>query len=101
MFSDAACNEISDLFNRADIVLPKKTKNGIKDENIIPMIRSIQVDRAGERELILNTVICCQNPALNPMQIVNAISTYLPHLTPEFSCCLRQEIYDSDEVIFR
>ena len=99
--SDFAVNEIKGLFERTDLVLPKKTKNGIKDENILPMIRSIRIARAGEEELILEAVICCQNPTLNPAQLVNAIATYLPHLTPVFTHCLRQEIYDNDEMIFR
>jgi radical SAM-linked protein len=98
---DDAIDEIRKLFIRDDVVLPKKTKNGIKDENIIPMIRNILAYRGGEQEVILNAVICCQNPTLNPMQLVNAIASCLPHLKPTFSYTIRQEIYDNDEVIFR
>ena len=51
--------------------------------------------------LELNARICCQNPTLNPAQIVAAIQLYLPDYTPDFTKCSRLEIMDAQEEIFR
>ena len=88
------------LFDRPSLIVPKKTKSGIQDQDIIPMIRSLQV-KAGERELILEALVCCQNPTLNPMQLTAAITRELPELTPDFAYCTRLEIFDTKEQIFR
>ena len=51
--------------------------------------------------VLLRTRICCQNPTLNPAQLVSAIEKYLPEYVPDFSKCSRVEIYDANEEIFR
>ncbi len=98
---ECAENEIKSLFARESIIVPKKSKNGIQDQDIIPMIKSIDVIVAGEKELVLDCVVCCQNPTLNPMQLVAAINLYLPELTPSFSKCKRVEIFDGNHTVFR
>ena len=65
------------------------------------MIRRLDVIQTGEKSLEMDALICCQNPALNPMQLPLAIATYLPELAPDFSKCCRLEIYDKQEKIFR
>lgn len=92
---------IKDLFTQKSLLVPKKSKNGVQNQDIIPMIRSIDVNLAGEKCLEIDVLISCQNPALNPMQLPLAISTYLPDFAPDFSKCCRLEIYDKQENIFR
>ena len=96
-----AVAEIEALFQRDSLVVQKKTKSGLQDQNIIPMIRFLQIKQETEREICLEAVICCQNPTLNPAQISLAINNYLPALAPDFSKCFRIEIYDHDETVFR
>ena len=93
--------KIRQLFACEEIIVPKKTKNGIQDQNIIPMIRRIEVNQRDENEIVVHAQICCQNPTLNPMQIPLAIQNYLPELTPSFVKCARLEIYDENEKVFR
>lgn len=93
--------EIQKLFSRDALTVQKKTKSGPRDQDVIPMIRSLTVERAGESTLHLEALICCQNPTLNPMQLSMAISEYLPELKPNFCKCRRLEIYDKEETIFR
>ena len=93
--------KIRQLFACEEIIVPKKTKNGIQDQNIIPMIRRIEVNQRDENEIVVHALICCQNPTLNPMQIPLAIQNYLPELTPSFVKCARLEIYDENEKVFR
>ncbi|MBE6926734.1 MAG: DUF2344 domain-containing protein [Ruminococcaceae bacterium] len=97
---DGAEDAISALFRRESLVVPKKGKNGIIDQDIVPMIRRITV--AGEgRCIVLTALICCQNPTLNPMQLASAVERYLPEFSPDDVTCQRLEVYDSSEVIFR
>ena len=88
------------LFARQELIVPKKTKNGVQDQDIIPMMRALEVT-AGEQEILLNALVCCQNPTLNPMQLTAAIAREIPEMTPDHSVCLRLELYDTNEKIFR
>ena len=93
-------NGIRALFTRESLTVTKKGKNGPTQQDIIPMIRRLDV-RAEEREITLEALICCQNPSLNPMQLHEAICVYLPEIKPDFAKCVRLEIYDADEEVFR
>ena len=92
---------VRELFARDSVVVEKKGKNGITQQDIIPMIRSIEVIPIGDQELRLHAVVCCQNPTLNPMQLAAAIELYVPNCKPDFVKCSRVEVYDMNETIFR
>ena len=96
-----AMTEIQNLFAQDEVVVEKKSKNGIKEENIIPMIRSLVVSAADSNTLELKARVCCQNPTLNPMQLSAAIEKYLPHCKADFVRCRRVEVYDTNETVFR
>ena len=96
-----ACARIQELFCRDKLTVSKKTKSGVQDVDIIPMIRRIAVVQEDENTLCINALICCQNPSLNPMQLCAAIETYLPELKSDFIKCSRQEIFDANETVFR
>lgn len=96
-----ALEKLQALFARESVMVMKKTKNGMQEQNIIPMIKHINVRPAGENELVLDVMVCCQNPTLNPAQLVAAICEYLPELKPDFSRCCRLEIMDQNENVFR
>ena len=96
-----AVSRIQNLFSQPEVLVEKRSKNGVKDENIIPMIRSLSVSETDENTLELTARVCCQNPALNPNQLTAAIEKFLPELAPDFSSCRRVEIYDTEEKIFR
>ena len=92
---------IASLFARSEVTVEKKSKNGPTEQDIIPMIRSLEVLPISEQELRLHGVVCCQNPTLNPMQLSAAIEKYLPEMKPDFVKCSRVEIFDTNEAIFR
>lgn len=92
---------LQDLFGRESLIVPKKGKNGAQEQDIIPMLKKVAFLTAGEGELVLDCVVCCQNPTLNPMQLVAAIELHLPELKPNFAKCRRIEIFDADNNIFR
>lgn len=96
-----AADAITALFAKSEVLVPKKTKSGVQDQNIITMIRQMHIKVTGEKVLTIDALICCQNPTLNPAQIPLAVAMYLPELKPTFSKCSRVEIYDINENVFR
>ena len=94
-------SSLLELFGRETLIVPKKSKNGMQEQDIIPMLKKIEIIEAGEKELVLDCVVCCQNPTLNPMQLVAAIELHLPEFRPSFAKCKRLEIYDTDGNVFR
>ena len=97
----SAQQKLCELFARESVVVSKKTKNSMQEQNIIPMIRHLAVRQLSDKELCLDAIVCCQNPTLNPSQLVVAICAYLPELKPDFSRCSRNEILDQNEKVFR
>lgn len=90
----AAADEIRQLLSRESLIVQKKTKNGVQDQDIIPMIRSF-VLQSDSNTVTVDAVVCCQNPTLNPMQIVEAVRNYLPDYAPDFAVCCRMELFDT------
>lgn len=93
--------QLQNLFSRPELIVEKKGKNGMTQQDIIPLLRKLVLNRASDREVEMIALHCCQNPALNPMQLSAAIGKYLPELSPDYVRCIRQEIFDADETIFR
>ena len=93
--------KLKELFSREMLTVEKKGKNGTVQQDIIPMIRSIDLRQLDENTIAVFARICCQNPTLNPAQIPAAISLYLPEYAPDFAKCRRIEVYDNDGNVFR
>ena len=98
---ETAETALQELFSRQEVIVEKRTKNGPKMENIIPMIRKLSVVREDDHVLSLHARVCCQNPTLNPMLLHTAIENYIPELQPDFVKCSRVEVYDTNENVFR
>ena len=98
---NVAAERIQELFCRESLVLPKKTKNGMQDQDIIPMIKRISTGFDGAHTIVIDALICCQNPTLNPAQLLLAIESHLPDYKPDSTQCRRIEIYDINENVFR
>ena len=92
---------IRELFSRKELFVEKKSKNGPTEQDIIPMIKKLEVSAVDSRVIRLSVRVCCQNPSLNPMQLPAAIARYLPAFTPDFSKSARVNLYDINEHIFR
>ena len=96
-----AKEQIEALFAQEEVIVEKKGKNGVTEQNIIPMLRSLSVEQVSGGELELRAKVCCQNTTLNPMQLSAAVTKYLPALAPDFVSCRRVEIYDTKNEVFR
>ena len=99
--SQEGVDALGSLFAEKELIVPKKGKNGIVDQDIIPMIRSLEVTQEDAHTISLNSVICCHNPTLSPGQLVSAIERYLPQWIPDFFRCYRMELFDTEDAVFR
>ncbi len=97
---DGAEDAIRQFFAQPSLIAPKKTKSGMQDQDIIPMIRCMEIT-AGENTLQMHARFCCQNPSLNPMQLAAAVSIHLPQFRPDHASCIRTELFDIKEKVFR
>lgn len=93
--------KLDTLFKEATLVVEKKSKNGLTNTDIAPMLHSMNVRAAGKQCAVLEAVVQAQNPPLNPDLLVKAIETYLPESAPDFAKSRRVEIYDANFVVFR
>ena len=98
---EGAVSAIEGLFASQEVIVEKRTKNGPKMENIIPMIKNFTLEQTDGSSLQIRARVCCQNPSLNPMQMVAAIEQYLSRWKPNFVTCRRVEIFDGEEKLFR
>lgn len=96
-----AADAIKALFVQNSLLVPKKTKSGMQDQDIIPMIRRLNVSQSSANEIQLDAVVYCQNPSLNPAQLALAVELHLPEYKADFFKCKRIEIYDESETVFR
>ena len=94
--------KLQELFSREEVLVEKKTKAGnVVDQNIVEMIKSMEVEQVDENTILLKARICCQNPTLNPAQLHGAIVRHMPEMKPDFVKSERIELYDQEGNIFR
>lgn len=93
--------KLQDIFSQDSILVEKKTKKGMAETDIKPMIRSLELSRLSDQELQLETVICAQNPSLNPQYLMKAVERHLPECVPDFYQAHRLEVYDENMNVFR
>ena len=98
--SDAA-EKLGALFSRPSLSVEKKGKNGVSEQDIIPLLGRLELRQEDQNTLTLLARVHCQNPALNPMQLLAAVERYLPELAPSFCRCRRVELYDENGNLFR
>ena len=96
-----ASEKLRALFSRPSLSVEKKGKNGISEQDIIPLFGRLELRQEDQNTLTLLARVHCQNPALNPMQLLAAVERYLPQLAPSFCRCRRVELYDENGNVFR
>ena len=92
---------IGQLFARESLLVEKKSKNGMVEQDIRPMICSMAVSQSDSNTLMLDARICAQNPSLNPDLLAKAIAVHLPQYAPDFARSTRVEVFDREGEVFR
>lgn len=95
-----AAKQIEALFHGDSVIVEKRTKRGMEEADILPMIHNLSVSEQG-KNVLLTARISAQNPSLNPSLIIAAIERYLPQYAPDFDRCRRVEVYDENGTVFR
>ena len=96
-----AAGSLRALFSQPSLPVQKKSKNGVSEQDIIPLLNRVELEQADENTLTLRARVRCQNPALNPMQLIAAVDRYRAELSPDFCRCRRVEVYDENGNVFR
>ena len=92
--------QIEALLEQPPLVVTKKTKRGLEETDIRPLLKKYELVPE-EHCLKLLCTVCAQNPGLNPLLLADAVERYLPDCRPDFVKCRRLEIFDSNGEIFR
>ena len=98
---EQAAKAIAKLFRQEQLLVERKSKNGPVEQDIRPMIRSMEVFQPDAHTVVLEAMVCAQNPALNPDLLAKAVGKYLPDMAPDFAKSERLEIYNREELLFR
>lgn len=96
---EAALDNLKNLFEQPSLIVEKKGKNGVTEQDIIPMIRAIAFSQM-DNCIVVKARVCCQNPTLNPMQIHAAIVKYAAQYAPDFVKYRRISVLDEQEKPF-
>ena len=96
----ADADKIKSLLSQETLIVEKKTKRGIEETDIRPMVKAFEVS-TNEQAAVIRCTVCAQNPSLNPMLLVSAIERYLPECRPDFVTCRRLELLDAQGEVFR
>jgi len=99
--SEETAAAVAALFEREELSVEKKSKKGMTTVDIKPMIRYLKVTRQSEQELLLDAVVCAQNPSLNPALLVSVVEAYLPDCKPDHAVIRRMEVLREDSTPFR
>lgn len=96
-----AVDQLKAVFSQPSIIMEKRNRNGVSKQDIIPLIKKLEIIAEDDHVVRMDATVCCQNPAMNPMQLVTAIKMCMPEWKPDFAHCCRHEIYNVDGSIFR
>ena len=97
---EGAAERIDALLNGASLTVEKRTKRGVGEADIRPMIKETSFAVESGR-IILTVRINAQNPSLNPALLTAAIERYLPQDKPDFVRYRRLEVFDDSGEVFR
>lgn len=89
------------LFSEKSLVISKKTKKGIGQTDIIPLISEITFTPIDRERIMMYTVLHAQDPALNPAHIYEAVRQRLPECEPDFFRYKRVSFLDKNFKVFR
>lgn len=95
-----APEQVAALFAQPALLVEKKTKNGPAQVDIRPLIRELTVQPCADG-LLLQALLCAQNPGLNPELLAAALRTHLPACAPDFARVMRLEVLDAAGEPFR
>lgn len=92
---------LASLFQSKELIITKKSKRGLVETNILPLISQITFSLENKGQINVSTVLKAQNPSLNPDYLITAMRTHIQTDAPDFAAFKRIELYNSAHEIFR
>lgn len=92
---------IRKMLERESLIVVKHSRKGDTETDARPLLKDYSLKRANDNTLILEVLVCAQNPSLNPQLLADAVQAYCPGAAADFSYVRRLEIYDAAGEIFR
>lgn len=97
-------NDISDLKNKIEsfiamdeIVVEKKTKRGMNDTDIKPMIFQVELAKYKDKELVLNFILANGEPSnLKAVTFIQAMEKYIDGFEVDYCSIVRKCLYNSN-----
>ena len=77
----------------------KKSKTGETVVDIVPLVKSFKIAEE-DKCIILDAVICAQNPGLNPQLLLAALEREYPDIMPDFVTFHRKAVLDTSSNLF-
>ena len=96
-----AADAVAQLLNGETLIMEKHSRKGDTETDLLPLLKKWTMEQTDEHTLMLEILVCAQNPSLNPQLLANAVEKYLPDLAPDFAFNQRLEIYDEEGNVFR
>lgn len=92
---------LHEFYSQDQLIMEKHSRKGNTQTDLMPMLQSFCLRPVDERTMLMEAVVCAQNPALNPQLLVSALELYAPQWKPDGARIRRVEIYDANGAIFR
>lgn len=99
--AESICGGLTSYFSQTSVKMMKKSKRGLNETDIKPLIKSISFTQNGEKIIKVSAVVSANEPVLNPDNIVEALRQNIPALCPDYAVFSRIEVFDEDMKIFR
>jgi radical SAM-linked protein len=96
-----AAAALTEYFAADSIVVPKRTKRGVRDIDIIPAIASLVVAASAPGRVAAVAIVSANSPPLNPDMLITAVSRDIPELAPDYVLIRRTELFDTNMMVFR
>ena len=87
---------LQERYSAENIVISKKTKSGVSDVDIAPLMRDVEFRDEGSIAVLMK--LSAQNPSISPDNFLSALTG---DLVPDFAAFKRTEVFDSDMNLFR
>ncbi len=102
--TEIECNlpcDVAELLKQKELIVPKKTKSGIKDSDIRPHIFELEAIDFSDNIMTIRMVVSCGNEYnLKPETVVSAMEKYIDGFTPSFCASHRKRmLIDMNEVM--
>ena len=98
---DHAEHSVCNMLDRESLIVVKHSRKGDTETDVRPLLKDYCLRREDDHTLVLEVLVCAQNPSLNPQLLADAMEIYCPEARANHAFVRRREVYDQAGAIFR